>query len=51
MDATLNNYAAQAVAINKLNGTFSAAGMARTAASDDAIATLTGLRVGGFRIN
>ena len=43
MDATLNNYAAQAVAINKVNGAFSGFGITRTAASDDAIATLTGL--------
>ncbi len=43
MDATLINYAAQATAINKQNGTFRANGMTRTAASDAAVSTLTGL--------
>ena len=43
IDATLINYAAQATAINKQNGTFRANGMTRTAASDAAISTLTGL--------
>ena len=42
MDSTLINYANQAVAINKNNGTFRASGMTRTAASDAAVATLVG---------
>jgi len=42
MDQTLINYANQAVAINRSNGTFRAIGMTRTAASDAAVATLTG---------
>jgi hypothetical protein len=43
MDQNLINYAAAATTLNKLDGMFTAIGMTRTAASDDAIATLTGL--------
>jgi hypothetical protein len=42
MDSTLVNYAAAAVSLNKNNGTFRANGKTRSAASDDAVATLTG---------
>ncbi len=41
MDNTLIAYAAGATAIDKKNGIFSGPGMTRSAASDDAVATLT----------
>lgn len=40
MDSTLIAYASKATELSKQNGTFTATGMTRTAASDEAIATL-----------
>lgn len=43
MDSTLIVYATKATELSKSNGTFTATGMTRTAASDDAVTTLVNL--------